>query len=243
MKEKIHQLLSLIEEGYTSSRACEKLDLNPKSVHYYYHKYNIFPKNKFSKYNIKCDYFDIIDTEKKSYFLGLLLADGCIIIENKTEKDSKYKNSNSYRIALSLQQEDDYVIDEFSKELGFEKEKKINNNQNGVKLRKPQRRFRFNSKYMVDTLMSKYNILPRKTLDSTFKFPFETIPEELQRHFIRGFFDGDGSVSFNLTKKSFLFNFSFVFTSESFALQCANIFETLFNIKPVIYQHIGKTTN
>jgi len=45
---------------------------------------------------------------------------------------------------------------------------------------------------MADILMNKYKIMPRKTLDSEFELPDNSVPLHLWRHFVRGFFDGDG---------------------------------------------------
>ena len=45
---------------------------------------------------------------------------------------------------------------------------------------------------MANLLINKYNICQKKTENILFEFPFETIPKKLHRHFIRGFFDGDG---------------------------------------------------
>ena len=41
------------------------------------------------------------------------------------------------------------------------------------------------------------NITPRKTYDLDFSFPFEFIPEQYIWDFIRGFFDGDGQISYS----------------------------------------------
>lgn len=38
---------------------------------------------KLNKEKINEHYFDIIDTEYKSYLLGFFLADGCVSIEHK----------------------------------------------------------------------------------------------------------------------------------------------------------------
>lgn len=61
---------------------------------------------------------------------------------------------------------------------------------------------------MCKKLETKYKILPKKTLDVNFSIPENTIPDYLWRHFIRGFFDGDGHVGDS--------NVEFVFTSKKF---------------------------
>lgn len=56
--------------------------------------------------------------------------------------------------------------------------------------------------------MNKYKISPRKTYDSEFAIPENTIPENMWRHLIRGFFDGDGYCG--------TYEIQFIFTSTPF---------------------------
>ena len=55
------------------------------------------------KYNIDEDYFKIIDTEDKAYFLGFIYADGCICKASKKQ----------YTFALKLAEQDKYILDTF----------------------------------------------------------------------------------------------------------------------------------
>lgn len=59
-----------------------------------------------------------------------------------------------------------------------------------------------------------YNIHPHKTTDTSFIFPIELIPENLQRHFVRGFIDGDGYIGDNGKEGNFAI--SIVGVSEVF---------------------------
>ena len=52
------------------------------------------------------DYFKEIDTSDKSYFLGMMFADGNIY----KRKDRK----ETYRIQLKLKKEDKYLVEKFS---------------------------------------------------------------------------------------------------------------------------------
>ena len=91
---------------------------------------------------------------------------------------------------------------------------------------------------MVNTL-KRYNILPRKTYDSEFIFPFDKIPEQFYRPFIRWFIDGDGSYEFN---GKGIFTIRLVSTSRSFLDQIGNIISS--NIEGMGYcleYHKGKT--
>ena len=72
-------------------------------------------------------YFSKIDTEWKAYFLGLLMADGCI---------SKTKTEAYTTVQLGLKLEDKYLIDNFAVEIGFSKQLYIENREE-----KKQKRF------------------------------------------------------------------------------------------------------
>jgi hypothetical protein len=66
------------------------------------------PKSKHTnlKYSINENYFKIIDTQKKAYFLGLLYSDGTLCLKDKL-------------VAISLSEKDGYIIDEFIKDIKF----------------------------------------------------------------------------------------------------------------------------
>lgn len=131
--------------------------------------------------NIKLDYFDNIDSEEKAYFLGLLYADGCNEIS---------KNSSS--ISINLQEEDKEILEKLSfvilqenalKFLDLSKRKKKN-----------QWRLRICNKSMCQKLFN-LGCVSAKSL--TLSWPNWLNDSELQRHFIRGYFDGDGSINCN----------------------------------------------
>lgn len=187
----------------------------------------LIEKNKNS-YRRTHNYFDIINSEKKAYLLGFFLADG-------------YIEDNRVRIQNSI--DDLEIIKIFRDELSPDSTICYTNKQTGAKFRKPQCTTGVTSKHMVKTL-NNYGIVQNKTYNKEFIFNFNIIPKELHRHFIRGYFDGDGSVSFHKNNhNTIFFNFSFVFNSKAFANQISNIFKDLFQINPVIYHNTGKTTD
>lgn len=143
------------------------------------------------KYSINENYFDIIDVEDKAYFLGLLYADGCV------SKDGS--------IILSLEEKDLEIIKKFKKQLKYQgnisyiKPKKIYNTYFKRTInRSGQYRLSFRNKHMVKAL-SRLGCVPAKSL--ILEFPTRNqVPEHLLKPFIRGYFDGDGSFSFNKNK-------------------------------------------
>lgn len=126
--------------------------------------------------------FDSIDTEDKAYWLGFIYADGCI--------DSRHKK---YVFELCVKESDIEHIRNFNTFMQHEKE----NIKYGSYIRdgKEYRRCRWvvSNKHLWETL-NNYGCTPNKSL--TLKFPDRSIfkNDSLIRHFIRGYFDGDGSL-------------------------------------------------
>lgn len=119
------------------------------------------------------DFFDTIDTEEKAYVVGFLMADGYVI----TQK------SRADFWGITLQSQDKYMLEKFKQLVGSD---------NKIIYSRGEYVFVVASQHMVDTL-SKYNIVPRKC--KIIAFPFDSIPQHLYRHVIRGLFDGDGCIS------------------------------------------------
>lgn len=139
---------------------------------------------------INYDYFDVIDTENKAYWLGFLFADGNITTPYRVNKDGSIKNG-IYRIEISLKEEDKDHLDMLRKELNVEKPLNISKtNYNGAN----RCRLYFNSKHLWEVLNS-YGCTPKKSLTLTFP-PISIFKDKsLIKHFIRGYFDGDGCLS------------------------------------------------
>lgn len=168
------------------------------------------------KFVIVENFFELINSELKAYLLGYFLADGYVTIEHETRKNPNYRLG----INVSI---DDYETAKLLSDSIFVEDKvikEVNYKSDGVN-RKPQLIVRWTS-YKMQKDLEKLGIKRAKTKDLTFSFDFNLIPKDLHRHFIRGFFDGDGCVS--LTTQN-CFDWSFIFTSEIFCNQIAEILE------------------
>lgn len=123
--------------------------------------------------------FDKIDTEEKAYWLGFMFADGFILSTDNT-------------IGLDLAEKDFSHLEKYKRFLEFTGELKISNTNfpNSKRVR-----LEFGSKYMKQILIQ-YGCTPKKSL--TLKFPDINIfsNKELVKHFIRGYVDGDGCLTF-----------------------------------------------
>ena len=176
-------------------------------------KYNI-PRNHASvrKYSLNEYYFDVIDTPNKAYILGFLYADGCNF-PNKTT------------ISMSLEEKDKEVLEKIRLEIGSEKElefveqSKRKDKDNDYKYNDCWRLLLFSS-HMCETL-NKHGMTPRKSL--TLQFP-KHLDESLLSHFIRGYFDGDGSYCHRYAGSNYGYRDLITITStESFCKDCLEI--------------------
>lgn len=114
--------------------------------------------------------FEKIDTEEKAYWLGFLYADGAI-------------GSKEDKIELGLAEKDLSQIEKF-------RSFTMINNKISYRPKTRSYRYSFRSQKCKDDLINK-GCLPKKSL--ILVFPTENqVPQNLLRHFIRGYFDGDG---------------------------------------------------
>lgn len=137
-------------------------------------------------------YFNVIDTEHKAYWLGFIMADGCIV--------QKSKNKPSLSLVINLMGSDDYHLEKFNKDLNGNlpvrhfKQKPVTINAANSIVHLDERdccKIEVNSKWLCLDLI-KHGVDKRKTLNEQIPL-IENI--DLERHFIRGFFDGDGCFS------------------------------------------------
>lgn len=178
-------------------------------------------KSKYGKYTVNQDYFEKIDNEWKAYWLGFLYADGCVTIKNQNGK-------MKYALSLALCSEDKAHIEKFAHSLQSNAPIKVN--PTNYKDKKYVRLLITNKKICED--LSKLGCIPLKTL--TLIFPkIGQVPDNLLRHFIRGYFDGDGCVHINKKKREASINF--VGTLE-FLTKVQQILEKECDFRPVKLQ-------
>lgn len=137
-----------------------------------------------TKYKHNENFFSIIDTEEKAYYLGLLYADG---------------NVSNRVLSISLQEKDGYILEKLKNFINYTGPiltiNKPGNRQKQIKLS-------ITSPTLIKDLF-RHGLYPNK--GTTLKFP-TTVPKQLQHHFIRGYFDGDGCIYVNNKSKDYLFS-------------------------------------
>lgn len=152
-----------------------------------------------------------------AYVLGLLMTDGCL---------SKVKGG-SYSIRLCLN--DKELLEKVAKALGSEHILSSSNWQKGLHM------FIIGREKMAQDLL-KLGMKPRKSLN--IRFP--EVPEAYLRDFIRGVFDGDGSVYFNTQNPEYPLITKFVGGSKAFITGLEARLQGLGMPKRTIYKQKGK---
>ena len=150
------------------------------TIEYWRKKLNIpnYPyKNPNKKYIVNDNFFDIIDTEEKAYWLGFLMGDGNI-------------EKGNFRFNIILKEDDLEHLEKLNKTLSSTYKILLQSipDKRGFST---QRAFlRINSKAFCESL-NKNCIFPQKTGNEIIP---NTIPKNFIKDFIRGFFDADGCV-------------------------------------------------
>ena len=144
---------------------------------------NINTKVK-NRYIIKNEhYFDNIDTETKAYFLGLLFADGHVGSNNEIILYLK-DIGNTY-----------YVLNVLIKELESNiKIKRMDTKNKEGCFKSNSFFYKLNmSNKCLNNALKQHGVGNHKK-SSRFEIPKDVLSNNLENHFIRGLFDGDGSV-------------------------------------------------
>jgi hypothetical protein len=131
---------------------------------------------------LKSDYFKKINTYKKAYFLGFILGDGALVVNN----------AGTTTLTITVHERDKYILDKFAKDIGCERVpyKLKNYTEEDRKLW----RFTISVKSFVNNLLL-CGITPRKSLAAKNLIPM--IPKKYRSAFILGVYDADGSFTFS----------------------------------------------
>lgn len=194
-----NKVINLFKKGYTHSQICKQLNCPKSSVSSVKSRF-IDELGEVSKeyYNTSLGtYFDVIDSERKAYFLGFFLADGSV--------------SSTGRFSINIPSTDRNILDELALELNLSTKVIIRERA----ARKVQAQLRWTNQQMFNTFKEVYNILPDKTHHPLLQNLLNKIPDEYKASFIRGFFDGDGC----LEADKGVFTFRFVGTDFNFLEQ------------------------
>ena len=175
-------------------------------------KHNI-PRTGVGKrvHSLNEHYFDVIDTPNKAYILGMLYADG-------------YNCLSKCTVRLQLQYTDKDILESIRMELDSKKELNFIRcsdkvSSNGF-ISKDMYQLEIYSSHMCKTL-EKLGMVQNKSLVLTFP---TFLDSTFYSHFIRGYFDGDGSYCHRYVGDKYGNSDVITITStESFCNDCLNI--------------------
>lgn len=176
------QIISLYREGLGIYKISKIVKIPHTQIYKILQKNHVILRGKGGKkYFCNETFFEKIDSEEKAYWLGFLYADGY----NKTPQ--------FIRIALSEKDKD--ILEKFKLSL-CATHPIIHTLYTNTNLNKKHKSIyiKITSKKISLDLDAK-GCTNNKSL--TLKFPaFNIVPNHLIKHFVRGYFDGDGGISF-----------------------------------------------
>lgn len=178
------EIIYSYKKGETIRNIASSYNVDPRTVSSFLKQFGINIKKPHPPkiYSVKEDIFQNIDTEEKAWMLGFIYADG-------------YIDSSKTKLKFTLAEKDKDVL---------EKIKSILRSNSPIK-RKEGRQIKGTDYFgsSAVTLMisnaqicqdlEKHGAFYKKSLK--LQFPL-FLKDELIRHFIRGYFDGDGSITF-----------------------------------------------
>lgn len=161
-----------IEQGLSAKQVSELFKVSPRRVHYLANKEGLHFLHK-SKYNLNYKLFtEQLHTENTYYILGYLFSDGYI---------------NELKGSINITSKDKQPIIEMVKYIG------------DIPILKTETDCYYIQWYSKEHIQQLKNIGCTQNKSLTLKFP--NLKKELIHHFIRGYFDGDGSIGFYKHRK------------------------------------------
>lgn len=174
------KVIDMYKNGtYTISTICKIFGVSKHKIRTLLKNNGVKSKSS-KKYYYNDNIFENIDTEEKAYWLGFLYADGYV----RVRKD----NSSELRLKLSIVDKQHLI--KFKEFISIDVNIPIVYNE--YKNSKSYK-ISINSNKLVNDLIN-LGCVNRKS--KIIKFP-NFLSQDLISHFIRGYFDGDGSISYS----------------------------------------------
>jgi hypothetical protein len=172
---------NLYDSGKTLKEIGQKFGVSDETIRQTFIKNNVKRKSKKvakRKYSLNENFFEVINTQDKAYFLGFIYSDGWVSKNVMGIELSEQDLDILYKFRCSL---------ETLKPLIFRKARKeTHQNQYTLKV---------SSDKIVDDL-KKLGVMENKTHSLKLNLDY-FISDDIIKHFIRGVFDGDGTINKN----------------------------------------------
>jgi len=145
-------------------------------------KYNI-PRRSLkmmcTKYRVNHNYFNKVDSSEKAYWLGFIYADGYV--------------TSDHKVGIALGIKDREHLEKFRSAVKSTHPIKVYTSSHGYADNTQYARILFSSEQMTSDLI-KLGCFEHKSLILTFPTE-EQVPTDFLRDFVRGYIDGDGSIT------------------------------------------------
>jgi intein/homing endonuclease len=178
-------------------------------------------KTEYRKNATDESFFGVIDVEEKAYFLGLMFSDGL-----------NYGGKKRY-FSIELREDDAYILERFSLALCPNTPKELYFRDRVTPTSKETHRYArltvYSKKICED--LDRLGCMPNKSV--LLKFPSYLRPN-LLRHFMRGYFDGDGSISLTGSVS--------ITSSHLFCQECSQFLLENLHVKSEVYPRKNYST-
>jgi hypothetical protein len=175
------ELWEAYKELQSTQKVAEKFGCQKDGVRYALMR-NGYKLNKLVRYKCNENFFKH-ETQESLYWAGFIAADGCV-----------KKNKNRHDLQIGLSQKDKLHLEKFKLAIDYDgpiRDFLVKNSKRNPKWNDTWKsEIAITSKQIFDDLHI-FNIVPRKSLIYT--FPTYLINNPMVHHFMRGYFDGDGS--------------------------------------------------
>ena len=179
LKDKKDKVIELHEQGLSQNQIAEIVGHSSSSICKLIQKLNLQPREW--KYKVNESFFSNLEHQDQAYVLGWFFSDGCV--------------SNEGKCRIQIQEEDRKILEKIKDVIGYNGPLYEIPPPKKFPHRKPQVCLCINRQSIAKDLID-YGCVPSKSL--ILKYP--QIPKNLESHFIRGVFDGDGSISIKKEK-------------------------------------------
>lgn len=211
-QEDIDLICNLYKQGKTVRQICNENDQlknrKPQTLYPILIKNGLYrkkPADDLRRYKVDDNYFNIIDSEHKAYWLGFMIADG--FLSNAGHATESF--------GMTLKSTDKYILEEFKKDLNstypiheYTSDMYFDNKYYG---KSSCCKILIKSKKIFSSLTN-LGLTVNKTYNAT--LPLNMVPPILWNHLIRGYFDGDGGFSIPGEKENHTYSITFTGTVE-----------------------------
>mgnify|MGYP001085760845 CR=1 FL=1 len=178
-------MISMYSSGVSACEISDVLGMSSRKVYKTLEENGICRRdfsNAKQTYYRQSAFFDDISSESQAYFFGLLYADGSV-------SNSK----TNFKLSIQLQETDKHILESLCELIIPGKSPRFVERPCDHPNWSNLYSVCVDDKYMVTKLRS-HGLVSDKTRCRTFPEIILKSNEEIQRHFIRGYFDGDGSI-------------------------------------------------